>query len=85
MLVSPWSCSPSCSKAGLELIVRANPELASKTAPPPADYLLVSVTVAGLLAVALILALTIPSLNHWTLLPLFLSSSIEKAWRRYRR
>ncbi|TYK53384.1 DUF1211 domain-containing protein [Actinomadura decatromicini] len=71
-------------QTGLELVVRANPELASKTAPPPADYLTGSVTAAGLLALALVLALAIPSLNYWTLLLLFLSSAVEKAWRRFR-
>ncbi len=71
-------------QTGLELVVRANPELASKTSPPPSDYLTGSVTAAGLLTLALVLALTIPSLNYWTLLLLFLSSVIEKAWRRYR-
>lgn len=71
-------------QTGLELIVRGDPELASKTAPPPPDSLPGSVTAAALLAVALVLALLIPSLNYWTLLLLFLSSPIEKAWHRHR-
>ncbi|MFC4048986.1 TMEM175 family protein [Actinomadura syzygii] len=71
-------------QTGLVLVVRANPELASKTAPPPSEYVTGSVTAAGLLAVALVLAVTIPSLSYWTLLLLFLSSAVEKAWRRYR-
>ncbi|RFS82019.1 DUF1211 domain-containing protein [Actinomadura spongiicola] len=72
-------------QTGLELIVRANPELASETAPPPPESLPGSVTAAALLALALVLALTVPSLNYWTLLLLFLSSPIEKAWHKYRR
>lgn len=71
-------------QAGLELVVRADPELASKTAPPPPEYLRGSVTAAALLAVALVLALAVPSLNYWTLLLLFLSPAIEKIWHRLR-
>ncbi|TDE20019.1 DUF1211 domain-containing protein [Actinomadura sp. 6K520] len=71
-------------QTGLELVVRADPELASKTAPPPPDSLPGSVTATALLTVALILALAIPSLNYWTLLLLFLSPTIEKTWHRHR-
>jgi len=70
---------------GLELIVRADPELASETDPPPPEALSGSITAAALLAVALVLALAVPSLSYWTLLLLFLSPAVEKAWHRHRR
>ncbi|WP_121434605.1 TMEM175 family protein [Actinomadura pelletieri] len=72
-------------QTGLELIVRANPELASETSPPPPESLPGSVTAAALLTLALVLALTVPNLYYWTLLLLFLSSPIEKTWHKYRR
>jgi uncharacterized membrane protein len=71
-------------QTGLGLVVRADPDLASETAPPPAESLRGSAIAASLLAAALILALAIPSLNYWTLLLLFLSTTIEKIWLHYR-
>ncbi|TDC63240.1 DUF1211 domain-containing protein [Actinomadura sp. GC306] len=71
-------------QAGLELVVRADPDLASTTDPPPPESLPGTVTAAALLALALVLALAIPVLNYWTLLLLFLSSPVEKLWYRHR-
>ncbi|GAA4239595.1 TMEM175 family protein [Actinomadura meridiana] len=70
-------------QAAMELVVRADPDLASESNPPPREALTGSTTAAALLALALVLALAIPALNYWTLLLLFLSSAIEKAWQRH--
>lgn len=71
-------------QTGLELVVRADPELASETAPPLPESLRGSIIAAALLAVALVLAMAVPGLNYWTLLLLFLSPTIEKIWLRHR-
>ncbi|HEY8482459.1 MAG TPA: TMEM175 family protein [Spirillospora sp.] len=70
-------------QAGLELVVRADPDLMSPE-DPPTDYLPGSIISAALLAVALVLAVVFPSLDYWTLLLLFLSPTLHKLWRRRR-
>lgn len=69
-------------QAGLELVVRLDPELAAPEDPPPPELLPGSLISVGILTAALILALAFPSLNYWTLLLLFLTPTLQKLWHR---
>jgi uncharacterized membrane protein len=71
-------------QTAMNLIVRADPDVASETNPVTPEFATASVTATALLAVALVLALTVPGINYWALLVLGLSPVVEWAWLRHR-
>lgn len=74
----------SALQTAMNLIVRADPEVASETEPVTPEFISGSVAATGLLAVALVLALAVPGVDYWALFLLFLGPYVEKAWRRLR-
>jgi uncharacterized membrane protein len=71
-------------QTAMTLTAHRDPAVASETDPISIQYVIASCTATGLLLCALILALTVPSVNYWALLLLFLSPVVESAWLRFR-
>lgn len=71
-------------QTAMNLIARADPRVASEENPPPADFGVPPAINAGLLLVALVLALAVPAINFWALLLLLLGSVVEGLWHRRR-
>lgn len=73
----------STSTFAMGLLLARSPALLRTDAPPAARQA-PSATTALILVVALVLAVTVPSVNMAWLLLLFLSSPLERAWARIR-
>ncbi|GAA2454158.1 TMEM175 family protein [Actinomadura vinacea] len=72
-------------QTGMDAVIRADPEVASEDRPMTHEFLTGSAAATAMLAVAMILALLVPTLNYWALLVLFLAPAAERAWLRHRR
>ena len=77
----------SACQTALDLVIRRDPRVESEDDPLTPELVTGSAAATLILAVALALALALPALNYWTLLLLFLSPVLERAWLRhhYRR
>jgi uncharacterized membrane protein len=69
-------------QAAMNFIIRADPEVASEENPIPANFAVGSAMTAGLLVLALVFALVVPTVNYRALLLLLLSGPLEALWRR---